>query len=157
PQYTIQTAGDDRLAVAAGGSRVHVFAGAAEIALTVPVGRVDQPHLGIAAAGDYRVVSHKADAGHFLRELILHSTNLVSGPCIPNLEHHIRATGYEHAAVGPPGDAEHMVRVAFERAHRLAVGRVPKLYEAVCGAAHNLFAVWRKREAIDRVAMRLFD
>src|SRR5262245_39940054 len=86
-QHAVQTAGDDRLTVAAGGGRIHILARAAEVALAVAVGRIDQPYLGIATAGDHHVVGHKADAGHFLRELILDRADLVSRPCVPDLEH----------------------------------------------------------------------
>src|SRR5262245_15856711 len=62
-QHAVESAGDDRFAVGAGSDRVHVFGRAAEIALAIAVGGVDEPHLGITAAGHDDVVHHKTDTG----------------------------------------------------------------------------------------------
>ena len=73
------------------------------------------------------------------------------------LMHVVGPAGDEHPAVGPPGDAQHVVRVALERADELAVGHVPDLDEPVGRAAGELLAVGREVEAVDRVAVRLLE
>src|SRR5262245_37119686 len=85
PQDAVEATGDDCLPVATGRRGVHIFAGPAEVALVVAVGGVDQPDLRVAAAGEHQVVAGEADAGHFLRELILHGPKLVARSRVPNL------------------------------------------------------------------------
>src|SRR5262245_34803551 len=49
------------------------------------------------------------------------------------------------------------MRVPLEAANELAVGHIPELREAISRARSNLLAVGGKRQAIDGVAVRLFE
>ena len=116
-----------------------------------------EPHGFIAAGADdigpgpdelnrrdlFRVAG---DAPRLLARLEVPDFDLVVGP-----------GARQQAAVGLPGDAQHMVRVPLERAHMLARGDVEDLHELVGGPARQVFAVWRELDAEDRVAMGVFE
>ena len=147
-------AAEDEVAGLGGGEGLEEGGGAGELFHFTAIAG-DEAELGITGAGgDLIGGAEVADAGDLFVPAIDALAAVAGGP-VPDFDDIVRAAAGKQTAIGTPGKAEHMMRVAFKDLHDLAVGEIGDADGFVGTAGGKEFAVGREIEREDAVEMTL--